>query len=88
VKQALFKNDGIDEKTLRALIVAGSVKALCSVVNGPLFHVEVLLASNWCWQPLPGKIITLLTVPVSGWESTLILCCGILVREWPPRENG
>jgi len=34
----------MDEKTLRALIEAGSVKALHIIADGSLFHVEVITA--------------------------------------------
>jgi hypothetical protein len=45
----------MDEKTLRALIEAGSVKALHIIADGPLFHVEVITARQGALAALTGK---------------------------------
>ncbi|MGB7930814.1 MAG: hypothetical protein WCH04_01080 [Gammaproteobacteria bacterium] len=41
----------MDEKTLRALIETGSVKALHIIADGPLFHVRSLLPGRVHWRP-------------------------------------
>ena len=45
----------MDEKTLRALIEAGSVKALHIIADGPLFHVEVITTRQGALAALTGK---------------------------------
>ncbi|MGB7934537.1 MAG: hypothetical protein WCH04_20390 [Gammaproteobacteria bacterium] len=45
----------MDEQTLRALIEAGSVKALHIIGDGPLFHVEVITARQGALAALTGK---------------------------------
>jgi hypothetical protein len=45
----------MDEKTLRALIEAGSVKALHIIADGPLFHVEIITARQGTQAALTGK---------------------------------
>ena len=45
----------MDEKTLRSLIEAGSVKALHIIADGPLFHVEVITARQGALTALTGK---------------------------------
>jgi hypothetical protein len=45
----------MDEKTLRALIEAGSVKALHIIADGPLFHVEIITTRQGAQTALTGK---------------------------------
>lgn len=45
----------MDEKTLRSLIEAGSVKGLHIIADGPLFHVEVITARQGPQVALTGK---------------------------------
>ena len=45
----------MDEKTLRALIEAGSVKALHIIADGPLFHVEVITTRQGALAALNRK---------------------------------
>jgi len=45
----------MDEKTLRALIEAGSVKALHIIADGPLLHVEIITARQGAQAALTGK---------------------------------
>ena len=71
----------MDEKTLRALIEAGSVRALHIIADGPLFHVEVLTTRQGALTALTGKgaVKTWTTLDVTArWVRAL----GMARRSW------
>ena len=82
----------MDEKTLRALIEAGSVKALHIIADGPLFHVEVITARQGAQAALTGKstVKTWATLDAAArWVRALGIGKAQLdVARWQPEQKA
>jgi hypothetical protein len=82
----------MDEKTLRALIEAGSVKGLHIIADGPLFHVEIITARQGAQVALTGKgtVKTWATLDAAArWVRTLgIGKVQLDVVHWNPEQKA
>ena len=82
----------MDEKTLRALIEAGSVKALHIIADGPLFHVEIITARQGTQAALTGKgtVRTWATLDATArWVRALGIGKAQLdVARWQPEQKA
>ena len=82
----------MDEKTLRALIEAGSVKALHIIADGPLFHVEIITTRQGALAALTGKgaVKTWATLDAAArWVRALGIGKAQLdVARWQPEQKS
>jgi hypothetical protein len=82
----------MDEKTLRVLIEAGSVKQLRIIADGALFHVDVVTAKKGAITALTAKgmVKTWSTLDATArWVRSLGIGKAQLdVIRWDPQQKG
>ena len=82
----------MDEKTLRVLIEAGSVKQMRIIGDGALFHVDVVTAKKGAVTALTakGKVKTWSTLDTTAkWVRSLgIGSMQLDVSRWQPEQKG